>query len=131
MGFNLYRQDCTDTISAYELLAQILPNKFNYVDSSITGGRDYVYGVTAYNELGGESDYSESAKVTPIQAPSGMTAPTRVTHDLTSVTLQWTHPASDGASPVLAYVIYHKADYEATYHEVYTGMTLSMRITGL
>jgi hypothetical protein len=40
-----------------------------------------------------------------------MTAPTEVTHDLTTITLQWIAPTSDGASDVLAYVVYHKADY--------------------
>lgn len=60
-----------------------------------------------------------------------MSAPTRVTHDQSSVTLQWQDPVSDGASPVLRFVLYSKADYESSYKEVYSGMTLSFKVTGL
>jgi hypothetical protein len=86
-------------------------NQFFYSDSSITGGECYRYTITSYNVLGGESDYSNLLSVIPIKEPSGMTAPEEVTHDQTSVTLKWIAPTSDGASPVLKYIIYHKADY--------------------
>lgn len=76
----------------------------------------------------GESDRSVSFKVTPIKVPSGMAAPTRVTHDLNSVTLQWTAPTSDGASEVTRYLLYVKADYESTYKLAFTGLALSYRV---
>jgi hypothetical protein len=81
--------------------------------------------------LGGESDKSVDFTVTPNKAPSGMAQPTEVTHDQTSITLVWTAPSSDGASPVTKYVLYAKADYEPSYVEVYAGMTLSHRVLGL
>lgn len=60
-----------------------------------------------------------------------MSAPTEVTHDQTSITLQWTAPVSNGASPVTKYVLFAKADYESSFKEVYAGMTLSYKVPGL
>jgi hypothetical protein len=97
----------------------------------VTGGREYVYVVTSYNVLGGESQHSNQVKLSPIKEPSGMTAPTEVTHTLTSVTLQWVAPASDGAADVVKYRLYHKADYMSSYTLAYEGMTLSHRVDGL
>jgi hypothetical protein len=60
-----------------------------------------------------------------------MTAPEEVTHDQTSITLKWIAPQSDGASPVTKYILYAKVDYESSYQEVYSGMTLSHKVPGL
>ena len=54
---------------------------------TIVGGQCYKYVVTATNVLGGESEESNSVKVTPHKAPSGMSVPTEVTHDQTSITV--------------------------------------------
>lgn len=95
---------------------------------TVIGGKKYEYYVTAFNSLGGESKRSISFKVTPIKVPSGMVAPTRVTHDLNSVTLQWTAPPNNGKSEVLRYLLYAKADYEANYKLAFTGLALSYRV---
>lgn len=84
--------------------------------------------MTAFNTLGGESKRSVSFKVTPIKVPSGMAAPTRVTHDLNSVTLKWLAPPNDGKSAVIRYLLYAKADYEANYKLAFTGLALSYRV---
>lgn len=80
-GFNIYRQDCTNSVGEFVLLTDTPASQFNYIDTSITGGRTYNYVLTSYNVLGGESIHSNNITVTPIREPSGMTAPTEVTHD--------------------------------------------------
>ena len=110
---------------------QLPASQFAYVDTSIVGGLCYKYAATSSNILGGESDFSIDFMVTPTKAPSGMTAPKEVTHDQTSITLQWMAPDSDGSSPITAYVLYAKADYESSFKEVYIGMTLSHKVVGL
>ena len=62
------------------MLTTLPPSQFSYTDGDVVGGKDYKYYVTAYNQLGGESSASQSFEVTPITVPTGMTAPTRVTH---------------------------------------------------
>jgi hypothetical protein len=94
-------------------------SQFSFIDTSVIGGRTYKYVVTSYNVLGGESIYSNNVNVTPSTRPSGMAAPTEVTHDLTSVTLQWNYPVSNGASPVTSFILYHKADYETSYQKIF------------
>lgn len=60
-----------------------------------------------------------------------MVAPVELTHDKTSVILKWMSPIFDGASPITSYVLYAKAEYESTFTEVYSGMTLFHNVTGL
>jgi len=60
-----------------------------------------------------------------------MHAPVEVTHDLTSVTLKWEHPDSDGSSDVTNYIVFHRADYDSAYREVFSSMTKSAKIEGL
>lgn len=98
--------------------------QFAYTDTTIIGGTSYKYHVTAYNQLGGESLASLPFEVTPITVPSGIAAPTRVTHTQTSVTMQWTVPDSDGDSEVLRYDLLAKADFESSFSLVYSGMAL-------
>lgn len=86
-----------------------------HTDTTVVGGTQYKYFVTAYNQLGGESQTSIPFEVTPITVPSGMAAPTRVTHSQTSITLQWAIPTSDGDSEVYRYDLYAKADFESSY----------------
>ncbi len=95
------------------------------------GGRNYTYVVTSSNILGGESEQSNDVNVIPAKAPSGMAAPNEVTHDKSSITMKWTNPNSNGASPVLKFILYSKADYESSFTEVYSGMTLSHKVPGL
>ena len=98
---------------------------------TVVGGRPYKYHVTAYNQLGGESLASHSFEVTTITVPSGMDAPTRVTHTQTSITLAWSVPDTDGDSEVIRYDLYGKADYESVYSQVFSGMALQTEIKDL
>ena len=124
----MYRQNCALAESDFELIDSLPASQFQYTDSSISGGQTYEFHVTGYNVIGGESTQSQSFKVTPIQVPSGMTAPTRVTHDLNSITVQWVAPTDDGKSEVTRYLLYAKPDYQASYTVVFAGLALSYRV---
>ena len=54
-----------------------------------------------------------------------------MTHDQTSVTVQWIAPTSDGDSDITSYVLYAKADFESSFTQVYSGMTLSQKVSNL
>jgi hypothetical protein len=71
------------------LLSTLLANQFSFTDSTVVGGDEYKYAITCYNEIGGESIKSNTDSATPSIAPVGMDAPSEVTHDTTSVTVQW------------------------------------------
>ncbi len=128
-GFQVYRQECSDSLSApIPLLPLALPlpaSQFEYTDTSVTGGLQYCFHVTAVNALGGESEKSVDVQVTPISIPSGLLAPTLVTRTLTSLTVQWYPPASDGDSEVERYILLMKAEFESQYRQVYSGKSLS------
>lgn len=102
-------------------------SQFTFTDQTVQGGKEYNYYVTAMNERGGESAPSQSFKVVPITVPSGMTAPTEVTHDLTSITVEWQPPTNDGDSDITKYILYSKAEYQTSYVQIYSGLSLSYR----
>jgi fibronectin type 3 domain-containing protein len=104
-------------------------SQFSYTDTAITGGNLYCYYVTAFNALGGESESSVHLRVLPITVPSGLTAPTLVSKTLNSLTVQWAAPTSDGDSEIERYILYIKAEFESTYHEIYRGKSTSYKAT--
>jgi len=53
----------------------------------VSGGKQYLFSVACYNEIGGESKKSNTVEVTPSIAPIGMHAPVEVTHDIDSITV--------------------------------------------
>jgi hypothetical protein len=99
-GFKLYRQECSDSLSAAVLIETVPPSQFEYTDTTTTGDLLYYYTVVAFNQIGGDSPSSVQAQVTPITVPSGLPAPTLVTRTQTSLTVQWYIPASNGASEI-------------------------------
>jgi fibronectin type 3 domain-containing protein len=132
-NFKVYRQDCSQANSTFVLLNDGLVSayQFYFSDSSVEVSRKYKYAITALNQEGGESEQSNTFEVIPAVAPLQMAAPTEVTHDTTSITLQWVAPSYDGGLPISAYRIYYKADYESAYTEVYSGLTFSYHVTQL
>ena len=74
---------------------------------------------------------SQMFEVIPITIPSGMAAPTRVTHTLTSITMQWKVPQSDGDSEVYRYDLFAKADFESEYYKIFSGMALQASLPDL
>jgi hypothetical protein len=50
-----------------------------------------------------------------------MTPPIEVTHDLSSITVEWNPPTADGDSDVIKYILYAKAEYQTTYSQIYVG----------
>ena len=61
--------------------------------------------------------------------PSGLSSPTLVATTLTSLTVQWTAPTSDGDSEIQRYVLYIKAEYESAYKEIYSGKSTTYKAT--
>lgn len=112
-------------------MSNVHASQFVYDDVTVMVSRCYRYTITAWNLLGGESGYSNTQVVTPAIAPSRLDAPTEVTHDTSSVTLQWVEPSYDGGLLVTAYKLFFKAEYETVYTEVFTGLTLSHRVSNL
>lgn len=113
-------------------IATLPPSQFSFMDESFgNSGNTYAYSITCWNDRGGESDPSEKVEVTPSTIPNMLAAPVEVTHDTSSVTLQWAAPAYDGSTPVTHYVLYWRLEYAAVYTEVYRGTALSYKVANL
>jgi hypothetical protein len=112
-------------------LEQVGAYQFYYSDNAIEVSHNYKYVITALNNDGGESEHSNAFEITPAVAPLQMAAPTEVTHDISSVTLQWEAPTYNGGSPITAYRLLYKADYQSQYTEVFQGLTFSYRVSEL
>jgi hypothetical protein len=80
-SFKVYRQLCAQEEIGFVLIQTLPASQFEFTDTSVTGGEEYSFYVTASNQRGGESLPSQSFKVVPITVPSGMNAPFEVTHD--------------------------------------------------
>ncbi len=76
----------------------------NFVDSSVSPGVTYYYMLTAWNSQG-ESLRSNEVVGTPFGVPSAPLSLTGSAAD-SSISLQWSAPASDGGSPVTAYKVF-------------------------
>lgn len=87
------------------VIANLSPSQFDYSDTTVEGGKQYSYTVKAYNDIGGDSEPSFEASVTPISVPSGLHAPTLVSQSKTSLVVQWTPPSSNGGSEVTRYIL--------------------------
>jgi len=66
-GYNIYRS--TNTGGPYEKLNTNLVLESNYTDTSLTGGSTYYYVVTAVDNVGNESNYSNEAIITATSEP--------------------------------------------------------------
>ena len=43
--------------------------------------------------------------------------------------MKWAAPPSDSGSPISKYLLYVRAEYDASYHQVYSGISLSFRLS--
>ena len=87
-GFKLYRQECSDSLSAAVLIETVPPSQFEYTDTTTTVDLLYYYTVVAFNQIGGDSSSSVQAQVIPITVPSGLPEHTLVTRTQNSLTVQ-------------------------------------------
>ena len=74
--------------------------------SGLTNGDRYTFNVSATNGVGTGVASSSSNTVTPMGtpgAPTGLSATTSLV--VTSATLSWTAPSSDGGSPITGYLV--------------------------
>lgn len=128
-GFKIYREDCSLAVTSPVLLTSVIASQFQYTDSTVTGGKPYKFYVTAYNALGGESLKSDPLPITPIQEPDATAAPVLVDKGKDFIIVNWTAPASDGGAIIERYVLYARADYDSTYHQVYSGIAFTFKTT--
>ena len=79
-GYRVYRKNVGDIKNDFTALFDTLlsPKQNNFVDSSVTEGKEYEYAVKAFDIFGNESELSSSLKVSveeiPTLPPSGLTA---------------------------------------------------------
>ena len=97
--------------------------------NTLVSGRAYKYYVTAFNTLGGESDFSEALAVVPIQEPNALqAAPVLVERGQEFATLSWLPPDFDGGAVVERYVLFVMPEYETEYMQVYSGISLQFTV---
>jgi len=99
-NYTVYR----GTVSGGEVSIGRMGIILTFTDMGLANGQTYYYQVTAWN-VAGESPRSGEASAKPAGTPGQPTGLTAVA-DSSQSTLTWTAPASDGGSPVTAYVVY-------------------------
>lgn len=79
-GYKVFRRNTGDTKKDFIALFDTLlsPKQNNFVDTSVTEGKNYEYAVKAFDIFGNESKLSSSVKISiseiPILPPAGLTA---------------------------------------------------------
>ena len=94
------------------LIATVPVSQTWYNDTSVSGGINYTYYVTAVSSAG-ESDRSNEVNATPISEPR---APQNLHANAGNgyVNLSWTAPANDGGATIIEYRIYRNGTLIAT-----------------
>lgn len=69
--------------------------------------------------------------VSSIDIPSQPNPPQYVENDLTSITVNWVQPVSDGSSPILYYSLEMKPEFENEFIEIFRGYSFSFKIMNL
>src|SRR4029079_16211771 len=101
-GYKIYRSTTTGAETFLKSVGVVTSSN----DTAVTNGTTYYYKVSAVNSVG-ESVMSGEAFATPsviVPAPGVPTAVTATRGD-TSVTVNWSPPASDGGSAITAYTV--------------------------
>jgi hypothetical protein len=92
-------------------LATLVASQFFYTDLNPVGGKPYKYYVRAYNQLGGESPYSDPLSVSPIKEAEKMAAPILVDKGKDFITVNWTAPSANNGAEVTRYNLYARPEY--------------------
>lgn len=112
-GYNIYRT--TSESEDMEWLAKADKNTIRYLDERVSPEKEYIYGLTAENEIG-ESERSLTDSIIipgdyepPLMEPS---SPRNVSAELMDegVEVRWEEPIDDGGSSIIDYNIYRKED---------------------
>lgn len=74
---------------------------------------------------------SKEAYAQTIDLPSQPAAPLYVENDLTSITVKWLPPSSDGSTLILYYSLEMKPEFENDFEEIYRGYSFSYKVTNL
>lgn len=99
-GYKVYRRNAGDIKNDFIVLFDTLlsPKQNNFVDSSVSEGKDYEYSVKAFDIFGNESELTSSIKInvseTPILPPAGLTA----VNMENGIMVSWQHPLQENIS---------------------------------
>jgi len=99
-AYRVYRTDG----DSKEVMTEIDPFSYRYIDEEVENGKNYSYRMTAVNSIG-ESEPTETLWTIPSGAPSPPTD-LIVQNGPMSVVLSWSTPVDDGGSKVLFYRVH-------------------------
>lgn len=128
-GFKLYRENCDEAATTVQLLTTLPASQYLYTDTTVAGGTNYTYTITAYNVLGGEGDPSVGLQIIPAREPDPTAAPALVSKGKDFITVDWVAPGWDGGADITRYILLIKAEDETSYKQVYAGISLEFRIS--
>ena len=128
-GFKIYRENCDEAVTTVELLTTLPASQYLYTDTTVVGGTNYTYSVTAYNVLGGEGGPSSGLRIIPAREPDATAAPALVSKGKDFITVDWVAPAWDGGADITKYILLIKAEDETAYKQIYAGIALEFRIS--
>jgi fibronectin type 3 domain-containing protein len=115
-GYNVYRSVTTNT--TFSKINGSLVTSSAYTDTNLTGGETYYYMVTAQDDIGQESIYSNEDNVVPMDAfpaaPTGLVA----TQGDKQVSLDWNDNAEDDLA---GYWVYRSVGDNTSYSKLDTG----------
>ena len=98
--------------------------------SGLTNGTAYYFKVAAINSVGTGNQSGSSNSVTPMTVPGAPTMGS-VTSGNTTVTVNWTAPASNGGSPITSYVVTPYIGGLAQIAQSFSSSATSGMVTGL
>jgi ABC-type transport system substrate-binding protein/fibronectin type 3 domain-containing protein len=103
-GYKIYRGTSS---GAGSYLAGVGTGTLTYIDTSLTNGQTYYYGISAVNAVG-EGAKSDEINATPRQENTVPSSPKnlQVSPGNGQATLTWSAPASDGGSLITNYKVY-------------------------
>ena len=118
-SYKIYYQDITDSSQP---LQNVLTNSIVTIHSltGLTADHQYKLYVTAINDIG-ESRNSNTVLSYASSVPSGLAAPTVVSHSLNSISIAWTAPTASTLSVTGYDVLIDNGEDNTPYITVYSG----------
>jgi hypothetical protein len=93
---------------------------------NLKAGLGYFFSVVAYN-FNGEGVWSDESYFLACNPPTPASAPTRLNSSVSSITVQWKTPFSDGGCPITGYSVHMDDGLSGDFVEVNESFDLSVR----